>query len=169
MLSYTRTERRVQLIFLFWSNFRWCFARTLHRDFTSPPSDRAAPIACDGVHNSPLGSFCLSAKASLIRWLLSFPTKAVLLQEPWIAIRSDCGWVEVSLSRYKVIACKVAVLLCGIDISRSDNFSSQKEGWSRSKNYRLGVSAVWLFCIGKYLFAVILHRRYLACFLCKIT
>ena len=38
-------------------------------------SIRAAPIACDGVHNSPLGSFCLPAKASLIGDCSLFPQK----------------------------------------------------------------------------------------------
>ena len=47
----------------------------IHRNFTFPASARTAFIACDGVHNSPLGSFCLIGKSIAFQAIALFSHK----------------------------------------------------------------------------------------------
>ena len=60
-------------------------------------------------------------------------------------------------------------LLHDADICRSYSFPSQKEGWSRSKTIVLAYPSLGSSIPECIRLPVMLHRRYLACFLCKIN
>ena len=60
-------------------------------------------------------------------------------------------------------------LLHDADIYRSYSFSSLKEGWSRSKTIVLAYPSLGSSIPECIRLPVMLHRRYLACFLCKIN
>lgn len=80
---------------------------------------------------------------------------------PRIAIRSDCGWIEVSLCRYTVFAAREQpFFITLVVLARITAF--KKEGMKRRGCHRLGVPVMWLGYIGTYPLCIYAVCRYLA-------
>ena len=133
--------------------------------------------------------FASLAKASLFRRLLSFPTKRCF------AGALNCYPLGLWLSRSIIVPIcrhrhKVAILFYNVSILSLVHLIGHPEKqfafWEEEEQLykwafafmqkrisnclfrrRLGVLIVRLWHIGMYLFPYILHRRYLACFLCN--
>lgn len=74
--------------------------------------------------------------------------------------------IIVPICNHRPQSCR---LLRDADICRSYSFSSLKEGRSRSKTIVLAYPSLGSFIPESIRLPVMLHRRYLACFLCKIN